>query len=65
MAKIVMVYKGYTGEAQRTIEGGFEGTVLDAPEETGIQGATLEELQSSFTQAVLALHSAAQGSTPP
>lgn len=51
--KVVIVYKGLRGEAERSPDdNSYRGIILDTPHEISFEGATISELQLSFTQAV-------------
>lgn len=51
--KVIIVYKGLRGEAERSPDDdSYKGIILDTPHEISFGGATISELQLSFTQAV-------------
>ncbi len=51
--KVVIVYKGLTGEAERSPnDNAYHGVIVEIPHEVSFRGSTISELQLSFTQAV-------------
>lgn len=51
--KVIIVYKGLKGEAERSPDGdSYKGIILDTPHEISFGGSTISELQLSFTRAV-------------
>ncbi len=53
MGKVVIVYKGLTGEAKWSPEDNqYQGSIVNIPQEVTFSGATISDLQLSFTQAV-------------
>jgi hypothetical protein len=51
--KVIIVYKGLTGEAERSPDdNSYQGVILDTPQEVSFGGSTISELQLSFTRAV-------------
>ncbi len=51
--KVVIVYKGLTGEAEKSPEDGlYHGVIVGIPKEVNFTGASISDLQLSFTQAV-------------
>jgi predicted HicB family RNase H-like nuclease len=49
--KVVIVYKGLTGEA-RMQDHGYQGLVVNAPSELTFQGDTISDLQREFTRVI-------------
>jgi predicted HicB family RNase H-like nuclease len=49
--KVVIVYKGLTGEASRE-DRGYQGVVVNAPSELTFEGDTISDLQRSFTKVI-------------
>ncbi|KMY66027.1 hypothetical protein AAU61_18850 [Desulfocarbo indianensis] len=53
MGKVVIVYKGLTGEAERSPDDNqYYGMIVNIPHEVSFGGSTISELQLSFTRAV-------------
>jgi predicted HicB family RNase H-like nuclease len=51
--KVIIVYKGMTGEAERSPkDNAYHGVIVDISQEVSFEGATISELQLSFTRAV-------------
>ena len=51
--KVIIVYKGLTGEAERSPKDDlYHGVILDISKEVSFEGASISELQLSFTRAV-------------
>ena len=51
--KVVIVYKGLTGEAERSADdNSYHGFIIEIPHEVRFEGSTISELQLSFTRAV-------------
>lgn len=51
--KVIIVYKGLTGEAERSPEdNAYHGVIVDISQEVSFEGASISELQLSFTRAV-------------
>lgn len=51
--KVVIVYKGLTGEAERSPDdNSYQGVIIEISDEVSFGGSTISELQLSFTRAV-------------
>jgi hypothetical protein len=59
LGKIILVWRGYFGEAQRGSAGGrYRGRVINAPDEVFFEGNNIEQVQIAFKQTVETLPTA-------